>query len=314
MLHSAKLGRKDILVAPDQLHEALASAPVMTSPAEDWRNVVLQHYSSLPRKISVPALRDNMLVCHLAGPFFVEAKIGCALQKRWVIPGQIGVNPSGSAVQRVFRGGPEVVLVNLSTSALADVVSADFDLDPSRVYLLPKLAECDEAAYRLIGILRSEAEHPCLGARLMVEAITNALLVHLLRSHSNIHVRSRPPKVSISPGRLRRVIDYMNEHLDLCLSLDQLAKLGQLSKPQFTRAFRQATGYSPHNFLITLRVKRACQLLKSTRKPVTTIAGQCGFSQHSHFSTAFRQATGMSPRMWRQEHGAVSLGAYSKPS
>ncbi|WP_419806327.1 helix-turn-helix domain-containing protein [Terriglobus sp.] len=103
----------------------------------------------------------------------------------------------------------------------------------------------------------------------------------------------------------------MNEHLDLCLSLDQLAKLGQLSKPQFTRAFRQATGYSPHNFLITLRVKRACQLLKSTRKPVTTIAGQCGFSQHSHFSTAFRQATGMSPRMWRQEHGAVSLGAYT---
>ena len=86
------------------------------------------------------------------------------------------------------------------------------------------------------------------------------------------------------------------------LSLDQLSEVGGMGRSTFGRAFRAATGLTPHRYLIKVRVEAACDLLQRTSMSITEVGMRCGFGQPSHFSTMFRQALGMTPREYRQAH------------
>jgi transcriptional regulator GlxA family with amidase domain len=84
------------------------------------------------------------------------------------------------------------------------------------------------------------------------------------------------------------------------LSLADLAQACGLSIRHFTRAFRQSTGLSPHQWLVRQRVERAKALLQGSSSTLSEIALACGFADQSHFSRLFSRATGTSPGVWRR--------------
>ena len=133
----------------------------------------------------------------------------------------------------------------------------------------------------------------------MLDALTRALVIHLLQHHSTLSPKSEVAPSSLSGGRLQPVIAHMQAHLDEHLPLSSLADLSGLSPSQFARAFRAATGKPPHGYLLDLRIKRARDLLENTDLPVIEVGMQCGFEQPNHFATMFRKAVGLSPRAWR---------------
>lgn len=293
------------LLTAAALAELLPIRPVLSSPRDGWQDVVLQRYRDLPGTIDVPGLRDEVLVGYLAGPFLAEAGGGTGrFERRWIGPGQVGVNPAGSPVRRILKGKPDVVLVHLASAKVRAVAEEMFGLDPARVTLVPKLGEPDEVADRLIRLLLTEAESPMPGTGLMVEALSRALAVHVLRRHSSLAPRTPEGPATLSTGRVRRVVDHMRAHVDEALSLARLAQVGGLSPSRFVRAFREATGEPPHRFLIGLRVEKARELLEHTDLPVIEVGLRCGFEQPSHFATMFRKATGLTPRAWRRERRA----------
>jgi transcriptional regulator GlxA family with amidase domain len=98
---------------------------------------------------------------------------------------------------------------------------------------------------------------------------------------------------------LRRVIERMR-NLDTELSLQVLAKESGYSRVHFARMFRAATGYTPHNYLLKLRVDRVRELLANPTLSLTDIALECGFSSHSHLSRVFRQILGATPSEYRR--------------
>jgi AraC family transcriptional regulator len=95
----------------------------------------------------------------------------------------------------------------------------------------------------------------------------------------------------------------MAAHLDQSISLSDLAAVCGISVSHFTRAFRQATGRSPHAFLTDLRLHKAKELLEQTRLNITSIALSCGFAQPQYFATQFRRKLGWTPSAWRIQHG-----------
>jgi AraC family transcriptional regulator len=64
-------------------------------------------------------------------------------------------------------------------------------------------------------------------------------------------------------GPLRAVVAYVEEHLDACPSLEQMAAVARLSVYHFARQFKAATGLPPHQYVILRRVERAKQLLQA---------------------------------------------------
>ena len=98
---------------------------------------------------------------------------------------------------------------------------------------------------------------------------------------------------------LRRVIERMR-NLGTELSLQVLARESGYSRVHFVRMFRAATGYTPHNYLLKLRLDRARELLASPTLSLTDIALECGFSSRSHLSRMFRQVLGATPSQYRR--------------
>jgi AraC family transcriptional regulator len=101
-------------------------------------------------------------------------------------------------------------------------------------------------------------------------------------------------------SRLQRVMKRMENELDTDLDLKTLAEASGYSRNHFLRMFRAATGYSPHQYLLHLRVKRAQAMMKNRSMNLIDIALDCGFSSHAQLSRVFRQLTGTTPSEYRR--------------
>ena len=297
-IHLAGLISSDLKTWPI----SFPTRPVLTSPAVEPQGMVLQRYRHPPSTIDVPGLRDALLVVHLAGSVLVEeTRQDGRTERRWTGPGQVTLTPAGQPIRRVLKGRPDVALLYLAPKFIASVAQEAYGLDADRLELVPGLGRPDETVERLVRLMLVEAERPGTGTALMMQSLTRAIGVQLLRAHSNLAPQLPASPPSLPTPRLHRVIEQMRSRLDEDLSLDRLAETSGLSPSQFVRAFRGATGQPPHRYLVGLRVEHARALLEQTDLPVTVIGLRCGFEQASHFATSFRARTGFSPRAWRQE-------------
>ena len=278
----------------------LPSRPMGSSPIRIWNNVLVQRHRHPPSVIDLPGPQDILIINHLTGPVMVENKpVGDRFERRWTGTGMITMTPAGQPVHRVIRGNPEVAILYLSPKLLR-ATAQEFDgRDQDKAAVVPCFATPDRVADRLTRLLLAEAESPGPATSLMAETLTRALVVQLLRFHSDAALRLPDPPPCLTAPRLRRVIELMRSCLDEELSLERLAAAGGLSPSHFSRAFNRAMGQPPHRYLFRLRIDKAQVLLDTTDLPVTDVALRCGFSQPSYFATAFRKATGYSPRAWR---------------
>jgi transcriptional regulator GlxA family with amidase domain len=96
-----------------------------------------------------------------------------------------------------------------------------------------------------------------------------------------------------------RVLDYIDRNLARPLTVARLGRVVGLSEFHFIRAFRAATGQTPHQYLRARRIARAQELLVTTPLPVTEVCTAVGFSSLGSFSSVFRRLTGESPSAYR---------------
>lgn len=98
---------------------------------------------------------------------------------------------------------------------------------------------------------------------------------------------------------IEEVVNYIDDNFKQELSLRNLAEKSALSEYYFLRLFKKNTGYTVHEYIISVRITNAKELLKSTRLSLKEIAYQCGFSNESSFSNTFKKQTGMTPGIFR---------------
>ncbi|WP_232302412.1 helix-turn-helix domain-containing protein [Elstera litoralis] len=90
--------------------------------------------------------------------------------------------------------------------------------------------------------------------------------------------------------------------------MDRLAATAGMSRRTFLRRFQDATGTTPAEWLLSLRLHLVKDLLETTRLSVEDIATRGGFGAASTLRHHFRQRLGMTPQAYRQRFSAVSEG------
>ena len=101
--------------------------------------------------------------------------------------------------------------------------------------------------------------------------------------------------------RVRKVMLYIESHLDEQLELQKLAKIAAFSPFHFYRIFRSLVGESLSEYLRRLRLDRAALQLRAGQKNIITIALEAGYETHSSFSKAFKKHLGKTPSSYRHE-------------
>jgi AraC-like DNA-binding protein len=102
-------------------------------------------------------------------------------------------------------------------------------------------------------------------------------------------------------------IEYIDEHLDERLSLNELATRAGLSVWRFCAVFRQHAGLSPRRYIWRQRVQKAQSLLAGGASPAAA-ALMTGFYDQSHLCRHFRSTCGMTPGQYIHRHRHAQAG------
>lgn len=160
----------------------------------------------------------------------------------------------------------------------------------------------DRVMYGLANALLDHLEQANERSALFIDHIALAFYAHAIKAYGTAVVTDDSAPGKLSPWQLRRALDFLSAHLSEDPTVAELARECGLSSGYFSRAFRQTTGTTPHQWLIRKRVERARQLLLESRLGLADIAIACGFVDQSHFTRVFARFEGDSPGRWRQRH------------
>ncbi len=101
--------------------------------------------------------------------------------------------------------------------------------------------------------------------------------------------------------RIRKVLDYIENHLQDNLRLETIANVGHYSLFYFHRIFKSIVGETIQDFIIRKKVEKAAlQLSKNKTKSLTEIYSEVGFNSHSSFSKVFKKYYGIPPSSFRK--------------
>lgn len=133
------------------------------------------------------------------------------------------------------------------------------------------------------------------GFDVIQEACLTALLAILCRQAANPAPRTRSLRSQVADA-----LQYMDRHYATDITLGELAAAAGMSGRSFQRHFKAASGMTPMENLLAVRIAKAEILLRETDDPVHAVADACGFRDSNYFSTCFRRITGRPPCRFRR--------------
>ncbi|MBX9731303.1 MAG: AraC family transcriptional regulator [Sphingomonas sp.] len=196
-------------------------------------------------------------------------------------------NPTAQTFGLTF---PDGYLKTLMTDALQDCA------------FNPLLFREDAQLFHLAQIIEAEIAGPGFASPMVIEGVSRAIAVILLRLDQR-PILAEAERIKLPPWRLRRVLDFIDSHLEDDVRLSNLAAIAGLSTFHFARVFRQETGVTPYNYVRARRIERSQALLIEGKLGISELALACGFASQSHFTAAFSKAVGTSPGRFRRENG-----------
>ena len=101
--------------------------------------------------------------------------------------------------------------------------------------------------------------------------------------------------------RVRKSMEFMNQHLGIKLTADQIARHAGVSVRNLNHLFQQELSLPPMRVLLDYRLDEACRQLRHTDASIESIAEECGLVNRYYFSRMMRQYRNTSPAAYRQE-------------
>ncbi|QSQ18966.1 helix-turn-helix transcriptional regulator [Pyxidicoccus parkwayensis] len=235
--------------------------------------------------VQLAPLRDHRLSVH-AGP---PARLSCTSTHRYT-RGDLTLLPAGFSGTWVEEEPATSIVVQLPP-ALLRRAAEDLGRDPDRTGLEPRHQFRDARIEHVAWALDAErrAGHP--NGRLYTDSLGLALAVHLL-GHYAVPGELRS---GLSSQQLRRLTDYIEEHLDQNLTLPRLARVVEVSASHLKTQFRRSMGVPVHQYVIQRRVERARALLLKRQLAPSQVALEAGFSHQSHMARWMKRVLGVTP-------------------
>jgi AraC family transcriptional regulator len=236
-----------------------------------------------------------------------EGQVACKVGGSWrsVRPttGTIWLKPIGAKSDVARIDAPRVQVMHIYVPALVfGRLICDYNLPASPGRSIRYSCGVQDEVINQIGqSVLSEMANPSTAGRMLVETSSLFLAARLAHSYleGGAH-RQAPSCHGLDAARLRRVFDYVEEHLADDIAVADLAKVACLSIFHFTRAFAAAVGVPPHSYVSQRRLESAKAMIAVGRTSLGKIAFDCQFSSQSSFTRAFRRATGVTPAEYRR--------------
>lgn len=99
---------------------------------------------------------------------------------------------------------------------------------------------------------------------------------------------------------IKAIIDYISLKYYEPIHVQDFVNLCGLERSYLTHMFKNATGHSPKEYLLSYRMKMAKHLLRDSEQTIAYVANSVGYTDPFTFSKSFKQYTGVSPKQYRK--------------
>jgi AraC family transcriptional regulator len=250
---------------------------------------------------------QHVELCHaVAGNNNGLVRRGGAGQRQEFIPttgaiclAPIGVGDNTTAITAAI---PKTMHLYLPTT-LFRRLSDDFNLPGAPAHSIRYVAGIqDEVIDQIVLSILSEMTNETAAGRMYVETASLMLAARIIHGYcdSGSCMPTTPASHRLDHVRLRRVLDYIAEHIADEITVEELARVACLSTFHFARMFALAIGVPPHRYVSRMRLENAMAEIAAGRSSLAQVALNARFSSQASFTRAFRRATGMTPAEYRR--------------
>lgn len=273
-------------------------AAELSSDRAGWNGFQLLHRRTNNLQVTDVAPLQHVVSLQLGGPVRIEWRVEGHPAPPVLNPGAITVLPAGTNVSCRIDQNLDFVSLYLTPEFLRRVAENSGMGEPP--VLRPSCAVQDDLLRSMVLRLRAEAAHENGGNPRYAESLASAVAMHLMRDYTQVR-RLEPSRIAIALPVLRRVTEHIEANLGEPIPLTRLAQIAGLSPWHFARVFKEATGVTPHTYVVRARLQRAQERLREGNTSLAEIATQTGFCDQSHLARHFRRVFGLSPSAWRRQ-------------
>lgn len=216
--------------------------------------------------------------------------------------GALGLFPANTKLFAEWRVPVESVLFALPPERMRQLAMAEWG-DDRVEFVPPDLGHVDAEALKFAKLFAHEFRRARTKSvnQIYLDSLLTVFSTYLLRRYTKASkLVGRPKRGGLRAQGLRRVEDFIRANLTLKISIIDLAAIAGLSPTHFNRAFREAVGSPPHQYITILRLRRAEELSKDPSLKLSEIAARAGFSTHSQMTATMRQYWGVTPSALRR--------------
>ncbi len=226
--------------------------------------------------------------------------------------GEIIFHPPGTLHKTLCDGVHSASFFNMIISSNSRAMKiferGSFKVAAESISILRKLMTEAEKTY-LVSVppLKIKPDAPDDGIQTVIN-LTELFLLSLRRQIKNA-ASPHNYNASISPLSSKEICDYLKEHIDKKVSLDELSYHFHFGKTRLCEQFKKNTGKSITDYFLDLKIKEAKILLRETESTIQGISYTLGFDSAEYFSRLFKKRVGISPKEFRK---AIISGAKVK--
>lgn len=172
----------------------------------------------------------------------------------------------------------------------------DAHIEDALMQITERQAASTPELIRLLEAMLEEVDSPQDDSPRLVSAYLHIFLTKLLRQYRLGKSDEDLPEVC------NVLFKYIDEHLsdEEAIKVEDLCNHVGLSRSRIFQIFDEYVGQSPISYINRMRIERAKHYLRQTKRQVTQIALELGYSSSQHFATAFKRLTGLSPKEYRK--------------
>lgn len=274
--------------------------PLLSSMGLGWKGLVVERYQMPPCELSDLPVSHHIVECASQQHVSLGERPDSRGQLRpyTKYPGMCALFPGGIRPKLRLFTETNLLVCGLDPKFVEEVSQG---LDSNLVARLRRRVDIrDESLGYLMRLLENAAKCEEPTDNLYVDHLIHAFTVRLLFLGRDTQYRFLP-QGALPAHKLRRVIERMNADLDINLDLKTIAAESGYSRDHFLRMFRTATGCTPHQYFLRLRIEKAQYLMKNQSLRIIDIAESCGFRSQSQFSRVFMRVIGVTPRQYRHD-------------
>ena len=275
------------------------SRVVLSSVGTKWNDVVVEQHHFPSSELSGVVYKRHVIIINIGDSITWDTQREGRSQRIHKTRGAITLWPSHqpfSGRLKVERDGFANVLFLALDPVFVSRLAEGLEFDSDRIELVRQGRSSDPTLHHIGMALRAGIQGGDAVDRLYGEALSTALAVHLLRGYSAAVCGPKRQYSGLPREKLLQAVEYIQDQLNADLAVSGIAQAVGLSPDHFTRLFKKSTGQSPHQYVVEARVRKAKELLTTSKFTISEAAYQVGFVDQSHLTRHFKRIFGLPPK------------------